>query len=130
MLELLDQDYYENAVKKYSAKWDVEIPQKWRQEGYNDGWKEGRDDGWKEGHDDGWKGGRDRGRREGQVDECVRSIRRCLKKRFPNEPLSVNCDCDLQSLEDMKKLISIQDYCFDATSIQSIEAFIESKVSD
>jgi len=127
MIELLDQEYYENAVKKYSSIWDKEI----RQEGFDAGWKEGRDSGWKEGRDAGLQESQDAWKREKNaalVGECVRSIRLWLTKRFPGAPLSANCEYDLQSLGDMQKLVSIQDYCFDAPSIQNVEEFIESKV--
>ncbi len=124
MLELLDQEYYESAVKKYGAKWNEELTKKARQKWYDAGWKEGRDDGWKAGRDDGWK----EGCNSGEIGDCLRSIRLCLTKRFPNKPLSGACDYNLQSLGDMQKLVSIQDYCFDAPSIQSVEAFIESKI--
>ena len=126
MIELLDQEYYESAMKKYGAQWDKELRLEAWEEGRNDGWKEGRDDGWKEGRNDGWKEGQDAGR----IGECVHSIRCFLTTRFPNEPLSANYDYVLETLRDMPTLRSIQRYCFGASSMQNVETFIESKIKN
>ncbi len=117
-IELLDQEYYENAVKKYGAQWDKKLTEKARQE-----WRQkGREAGLQESQDD--------RRQKGKIDDCVRSIRLCVTKRFPNDSLSTKCEYDLQTLKDMPKLTSIQDYCFDAPSIQCVEDFIESKTKN
>jgi len=114
MLEFLDQEYYENAVKKYGSKRVEDLRQKWEQKEYDDGWKEGYEVG----------------RNEGRAGECVHSIRSFLTTRFPNEPLSENYDYALETLGDIPKLRSIRNYCFGASSTKSIEAFIESKVKN
>ncbi len=126
MIDLLDQEYYESAMKKYGAQWDKELRLEAWKEGRDDGWKEGRNDGWKEGRNDGWKEGQDAGR----IGECVHSIRCFLTTRFPNEPLSANYDYLLETLKDMPTLRSIQRYCFGASSMQSVETFIESKIKN
>ncbi len=100
---ILDMDYYESAVQRFGDKWDREKSEEWLAKGEA------------------------RGEIKGEVKNSLRAIRRSLTNRFPNFTISPRCDKELQLIDDLDKLDAILDFCYVASSLEQVEAFIEGK---